>query len=134
MTSNTLRHLRLLTRLSQVTLALLVITISYLAFSDQSGSTVISYSDKLNHLMAFFTLSIFLDYSLPKNTFDRTKIVLLLLYGASIEIIQEIIPYRECSLLDLIVDSAGILVYALLSPVIMKLPLLKQRKSIIQVK
>ena len=116
-----------LTSSMRISLGLAILAISYLAFSDQSSNSVVSFSDKLNHVVAFFTLAFLLDYALPKKIFNRQKMLLLVAYATAIEIIQFFISYRDCSLLDILVDAIGISAYWLLSPKIISLPLLRDR-------
>lgn len=98
-------------RLYQVAFLLAIATISYLAFSpakDQPSLFLIS--DKLNHLAAFFTLSLLLDYALP-NLKTPFKFSILFGYGIFIELVQAQIPHREFSYLDLLTDAIGCFCY-----------------------
>jgi len=74
---------------------------------------VFSISDLLNHFMAFFVLSILLDYSY-RYLKSAYKILILLGYGILIESVQYFIPYRKCSFLDLSIDGVAVLLYFLI--------------------
>ena len=51
----------------------------------------------------------------------------MLSYGLAIEIIQYFLPYRECSLFDLGADAAGLFLYRLSVPLLMKMDRMKGR-------
>ncbi len=80
-------------------------------------------NDKAGHLMAFFVLALLVDRSFPAWTF-RTKVLVLIVYGLSIEIAQAYLPYRSCSLFDLGADAAGLALYGICQPALRYLPLL----------
>ncbi len=65
------------------------------------------FSDKVNHIMAFFVLSIFALLAYP-GMYLRSGLWLMF-YGILIEIVQIWIPGRNCSLSDLVADLCGIL-------------------------
>jgi VanZ family protein len=67
-------------------------------------------SDKLNHVAAFFTLAILIDFAYSNKSF-LWKFNFLVWYGLLIESIQYFLPYREFSLYDLAADIAGLLFY-----------------------
>ncbi|MDH5190085.1 MAG: VanZ family protein [Gammaproteobacteria bacterium] len=75
-------------------------------------------NDKVSHLLAFLALAMVADYSFPKSGFIIPKGLPLLAYGIGIEIVQSFIPYRSFSVLDMVADAAGLLVYMLLIPVL----------------
>ncbi len=65
------------------------------------------FNDKVNHVIAFFVLSIFALFAYP-GVYLRSGLWLML-YGILIEIVQIWIPGRNCSLPDLVADLCGIL-------------------------
>ena len=69
-------------------------------------------NDKANHALAFFVLALLVDFSFPAWTF-RTKVLVLIAYGLSIEITQAYLPYRSCSLFDLGADAVGVGLYGI---------------------
>jgi hypothetical protein len=92
---------------------------------DYAANTGIN--DKINHIAAFYILAFLADFSFPETKVNHTKIWPLLCYGLSIELVQYFIPYRECSLLDLVADAAGLLSYRLSLPILKCIPLLRLR-------
>lgn len=68
-------------------------------------------SDKCNHGLAFFVLTGLLDQALPKLSFWLGKALPLVAYGLFIEVVQGQLGYREMSWLDVMADSAGIIVF-----------------------
>lgn len=111
-------------RLGLVTGALVILYLTTTATDYELAHNVY---DKLSHALAFFTLSLLADFSFPRDKFSWVKVCPLIAYGILIECIQYFLPYRSFSLLDIVGDIAGIAIYALLIPVVMKLPLLRQR-------
>ncbi len=73
-------------------------------------------NDKVSHLLAFLALAVVADYSFPQKDFIISKGLPLLAYGIGIEIVQYFIPYRSFSVLDMIADASGLVVYLLLIP------------------
>ena len=67
-------------------------------------------SDKLNHLIAFFTLALLIDLAYSNKSLFW-KFNFLILYGSLIEFVQYFLPYRESSLYDLAAGIAGLLFY-----------------------
>jgi VanZ family protein len=84
-------------------------------------------NDKVAHFVAFYVCALLLDFSFPDSGFDLKKAVPLILYGLLIEIIQLYLSYRHFSLLDLLADAGGLMVYGLSLPIIKRLPFLKWR-------
>ena len=70
-------------------------------------------NDKLMHATAFFGFAILLDMASSRD-FWRFQFPLLLAYGALIEVLQSFFPWRTFSLLDLLADAAGLLLYWLM--------------------
>jgi len=66
-------------------------------------------------VMAFFMLALLVDFSFPAWTF-RTKVLVLIAYGLSLEITQAYLPYRSCSLFDLGADAVGLALYGICQP------------------
>lgn len=75
-------------------------------------------NDKLSHLLAFLVLAFVADYSFPDKSFLIPKGLPLLGYGIGIEIVQYFIPYRSFSVLDMVADGAGLIVYMLFTPLL----------------
>ena len=102
-----------------------VITITYLALApieQPPGS-----NDKVNHLVAFFGLSVLIDAGFPRRSFIGTKMLVLMAFGISIEIAQSFFPYRSSSLADWVADIVGLLIYCSGIPLLKKTYVLKAR-------
>ncbi|NWF67309.1 MAG: VanZ family protein [Campylobacterales bacterium] len=66
-------------------------------------------NDKFNHLVAFFTLSFFYFNAFSKKI--SYLIFIMLMFGIFIEIIQFFIPNRSSSILDIIADMIGVVMF-----------------------
>ncbi len=89
-----------------------VLFLSVTAF-DQFPISYLNYSDKFNHMAAFFTLSMLTKGALPKAKIT-TRWGLLCGYGILIELIQSVLPRRSATSLDFVADVLGILLFELL--------------------
>ena len=69
--------------------------------------------DKLNHIGAFFVLSVLADYSYTTKNALAQKGGALLGFGLLIEGLQYWVGYRYFEIADLVADGAGILLYGL---------------------
>lgn len=69
-----------------------------------------SLSDVINHFAAFLVLSFLFDSAYPRVG-PAVKISALIAFGALIEVLQGILPYRTCSVKDLAVDCLAVAVY-----------------------
>lgn len=84
----------------------------YMAISSDGLSLFdTQYADKINHFMAFFTLSLLLNRSSSKYDARIRNVTALLLFGIFIEIVQSFLPYREASINDVLADLGGILCF-----------------------
>jgi len=83
---------------------------------------VVSISGIFNHFVAFFTLYILFERAYPQLT-CKERILFLLIYAVFIECVQYFLPTRAAEIIDVIVDTVGILSAYFL------LPLLKKRKA-----
>lgn len=111
----------------RVSLFLSLVVITYLATAEL-GYTVFPFNfDKINHFTTFLVLALLVDFSFPNSRFNSVKILLLVAYGFSLEVLQYFLPHRMFSLFDIVADSLGLLAYALLIPFIKKLPVLSDR-------
>ena len=86
-------------------------------------------NDQLGHALAFFILSLLMDFSFVQSRFGLAKAGALFAYGTVIELIQHQLPYRDFSLADLLANGAGIFAYWLSIPLLQRLPRLKTRWS-----
>ena len=95
----------------RLSLAAAVTGILILATTPLEYPVVSGINDKLNHIFAFFVLSLLTDFSFPDKKFSYAFFLPLLGYGLSIECIQYFLPYRMFSLFDIAGDAIGILIY-----------------------
>lgn len=88
------------------------VVIFYLATTGADTSWMnSSYEDKVNHFMAFFTLSLLLNRASSRPMARIRNVIALLLFGIFIEYVQSFLPYRDASALDVVADLGGILVF-----------------------
>jgi VanZ family protein len=113
--------------LFRVLLLVLVLVISYLAFTPVHYPVLEEVSDKFKHACAFFALALATDFSFPDRPFDAVKVISLLGYGAGFEIVQHFLPFRSFELLDFVADSVGLAIYALTLPLWRRFPILRGR-------
>lgn len=94
-------------KLGRFSFFLLLFIIEFLALTSKPVETLSTGWDKLNHVLAFFTLSLFL--SLFFSFSYKVRILLLLAYGIQIELVQTLTPTRFFSFADIAADILGIL-------------------------
>jgi VanZ family protein len=98
-------------RLARVGLLIAFIAITVLALLPQAQVSISTHWDKLDHWLAFFTLSFLMNHAFPQRSFWRFVVISLVLYGVGIEIAQSLTPDRDADLRDVVADSIGILIY-----------------------
>lgn len=101
--------------LFRVLLVAALLAISFLTTTRLTIPVAGDMDDKSAHAIAFFMLALLVDFSFPAWTF-RTKVLVLIAYGLSIEITQAYLPYRRCSLFDLGADAGGLALYGICQP------------------
>ncbi|MFB3116537.1 MAG: VanZ family protein [Gammaproteobacteria bacterium] len=104
-----------------------LIVVTFLATTSLEFRVVPSSYDKLNHFVVFFVLALLTDFSFPGYSFNVIKVIFLISYGFSLEIIQHFLPYRMFSLFDIVADIVGLAAYGMLIPVFKNIPLLNHR-------
>jgi VanZ family protein len=98
---------------SRVLFWVAILSITVLAFLPSTAlPEPLSISDKINHFLAFFTLTVALKLAYKIST--HRVFIAMFFYGASIEIFQSFTEYRSGDLIDLIVDTIGIIVAILI--------------------
>ena len=70
-------------------------------------------SDKIGHLLAYFTLCFSWLYAFKNNTFlgikKHTIITLVILYGIIIEVLQGVLTtYRQADIYDVLANTTGV--------------------------
>ncbi len=83
------------------------------ALAPLHGIDLSNGKDKIVHALVFMGFAFMLDI-VTQRSFWRWKLPLLLLYGASIEILQALTPWRSFSVADFTADAIGVLLYWLL--------------------
>ena len=83
------------------------------------------YTSTFYHFFAFFFLAFFLLIAIVGGDNDRKKyiflvIIIAILYGVSDEIHQFFVMGRDCSLIDIVVDSIGVLTISSIYPLFLK--------------
>lgn len=120
---------RFLTLEGRLLLVIAIVLISRLALLPSSSIVPAAVSDKVLHFVAFYLLSLLVDFAFPKVSFNAVKIMFLLGYGVAIELVQSFFPYRSCSFADIAADAAGIAVYLFSIPLLMRIPFIRERWS-----
>ena len=116
-------------KLNRVLFFIALVGVEYLATTSRHIPLVESLWDKFNHFFAFAVLYVLLSFGFVTLRFWH-KAVLLLLFGMQIEIVQSFLPSRYFSLLDVVADSIGIVIGAVVYVVTLRyLPRPKIRRS-----
>jgi VanZ family protein len=92
-------------------LAICVVAVSYLAFAPLREPVGFSW-DKGNHVLAFFIMALLAHGGWPGRAHAPMRWGLLMGYGVGIEVIQQQLPLRHFSWLDIFADGLGLLLYA----------------------
>ena len=99
-----------------------LVVVTYFALTPIAHPLVDDIYDKYKHIFAFVVLAFLLDFSFPDIRFGKQEISWLLVYGLTIEIIQYFLPTRFFSMLDILADGIGLMVYKLSLPLVYKFP------------
>jgi VanZ family protein len=108
-------------------LATAIVLITWLALTPSPPEAAGLVWDKANHALAFFVLAGLAQYSVVER--DLYMWGGLIVYGVGIEIVQWLGGYRVFELTDIVADIVGIGLFVLLSPLLIRLPLLKSLKQ-----
>jgi len=108
-------------------LALALVVVAHLATAPADSLPSWQLNDKLGHLLTFYGLALLVDFSFRGSGYGLGKALPLLGYGLLIELIQNFIPYRDFSLLDLGADALGLAAYATSLPLLRRTPVLAGR-------
>jgi VanZ family protein len=79
------------------------------------GPLPCGFNDKFWHGFTYFVLSLLADRSFPASPFNAMKFVPVFLFGTFIEFVQYLIPWRSFSVLDMLANASGILMYGILA-------------------
>jgi VanZ family protein len=111
----------------RVLLIMAAIIIIYVAATPRKISVVGNINDKVSHIISFYVLALLLDFSFPTSAFRETKVLSLIGYAVTIEIVQHFLSYRTFSLIDLGADAFALVVYRLSLPYLRLVPLFRKR-------
>lgn len=75
---------------------------------------VYSINDKVIHVVVFFGFAVLMDLAISRKPFWLWKGLPLVGYGVAIEVLQYFTPFRSFSLMDMLADFIGVLLYFLL--------------------
>lgn len=84
----------------------------------KGAANLFPHIDKVAHFGIFFVLAIIMDKAFKLPLYSQ--ILLLALYGAGIEIMQDSLPYRQASFADFVADFAGAASYFLVKVIVFK--------------
>ncbi|MDH3948953.1 MAG: VanZ family protein [Gammaproteobacteria bacterium] len=109
--------------------------ITYLAMTQLHLPVVDDLPDPLSrslafyilHILAFYILALSFDFAFPVKTPMLVKLVLLLGYGFGIEVFQGQFTERTFSMVDLLADVIGVMLYLASIPILKHLPWLRYR-------
>ena len=93
---------------SYTTLAGVVIAITYLSLRRPHRDFLHSMSDKMSHLLAYFTLLVVLKIAFPRMGIAKA-ILVCVGYSLLMEGFQYFIPFRRFELLDMVANTTGVL-------------------------
>lgn len=110
-------------------LTVTLVAVTWLATTPVDVPVVPGISDKINHLAAFAVLAFLADFSFPGSGFNLKKLLSLITYGILIEVIQYFLPSRCFSLLDIVADVLGLLLYITIYPLFSRVPYLSYLKA-----
>ena len=105
----------------RLVLALAFIIITWMTLNPSPGPITESVNDKLAHMLGFLVLAFLVHGSWPDREFGWKQILPLIAYGLAMETLQHFIPNRSFSLLDLVADIGGIVLYLLMIPLISRI-------------
>ncbi len=80
-----------------------------------------NWNDKVIHAVVFFGFAVLVDLSSSRKPFWLWKGLPLLIYGVAIEVMQYFTPFRSFSIMDMVADFAGILLYFALKLIVLNL-------------
>ena len=96
------------TRAVVITLMVLGLWVATTKLDFETSFTI---SDKIIHVVVFFGFAMLLDLASSRHPFWLWKGLPLLGYGIFVEVLQYFTPFRSFSVLDMLADFAGIMLY-----------------------
>ncbi len=109
---------------------LAVIVVLYKALTPNQEALLDFYqSDKVLHIIAFFTLSFLLNRASSSIKRRLRNMISLLAFGIFIEILQSFTGYREVSFWDIVADLIGIVLFQCTYSLLKALQIYKRQKN-----
>lgn len=106
---------------------LIALSIAFLVQISAGGVPRFQHLDKVVHFVAFFVLALTFHRAFPIPIW--AALIILTGYGLAIEWAQDMLPYRQASIGDLIADAAGAVTYYALTYVRFRMRLRQQQQS-----
>jgi vanZ family protein len=108
--------------LFKISFFICLLAVEYLATTSRRIEIVESSWDKFNHFLAFGILYGLLNFGWQSRRAAKfyVKFCILLAFGAQIELVQNLLPNRYFSLLDIVADCVGIALGALICKILIK--------------
>jgi len=101
-------------------LFLVLVMVTWQALSPTPAQATQLINDKIGHALVFFILATLSDHAFATSKFNWNKALWLIFYGVAIEVLQYFIPGRDFSLLDMLADASGLLIYFVLTKTIIQ--------------
>ena len=114
-------------QLARVSLAIALITMTILGLLPVEKIPLSGWNDKLQHIFAFLVLTFLMDASWPDTELNHRKVLALLGYGLTLEVLQRFTGYRHFDWYDLLADAAGIGLYLTTRPLLKRIPVINWR-------
>lgn len=99
---------------------------TWLAVAPVEQVPTANWDDKLMHLLGFAVLAGLADFGWVHGPYIR-RAMPLLGYGVFIELVQYQLAYRSFELTDILADGLGLVLYAVLVPLLRRLPWVRRR-------
>ena len=95
-------------------LIIVLLLVTWQALSPQPIDQTRMINDKLGHALVFLLLAGIADHAFALTRFGLKTFFSLLLSGITIACIQYYVPTRSFSLLDMLADASGLLIYGII--------------------
>lgn len=98
---------------ARLALATAVAAIGWVALIPVGQVPVTTWWDKADHAVGFFVLALLARFAFPRARYSHRLAPALLAYGVAIELAQSFTLTRSASLLDVVADLVGLLLFGL---------------------
>ncbi|MCO5261123.1 MAG: VanZ family protein [Crocinitomicaceae bacterium] len=96
-------------RLVKISLIIVIVGIIYLSLMPPNGPVEITINDKIGHFVAYSVLMLNAGLLFFKNNWWKVALVVFL-FSASLEFLQQFVPGRESDLKDMIANGTGVVI------------------------